>query len=64
MVGMKPLATHEDRYSAIGFMLLTKHDFRCVNVSNEARPWYAPIPLMPTPPNGNDSTANTIHIWY
>lgn len=39
-------------------MLLTKQDFRCVNVSNDSLPWYAPIPDIPTPPNGNDSTAN------
>lgn len=50
--------TYDDKYSAIGLMLFTKHDFLWVNVSNEACPWYAPIPLIPTPPNGNDSTKN------
>lgn len=45
------------RYSERELMLLTKHGFLCVNVSNECFPWYAPMPLMPTPPNGNDSTA-------
>ena len=29
----------------------------CVNVSNPQRPWYEPMPLAPTPPNGDHSSA-------
>lgn len=50
--------TYDAKNSAIGFKLLTKTDFLCENVSYEYFPWYEPIPLMPTPPNGNVSTKN------
>lgn len=50
--------SYDCKYSANGFIHFTKHDFLCVNTSNEAFPWYAPIPLIPTPPNGNDETVN------
>lgn len=36
--------------------LRIRQDFLCVKVSKLYFPWYAPIPLAPTPPNGNSST--------
>jgi hypothetical protein len=33
-----------------------------VKVSNPALPWYAPMPLDPTPPKGSSSTLSSIHM--
>lgn len=48
--------TYEEKDSPIMLKSFTKQLFRCVNVSNVCFPWYAPIPLRPTPPNGRFST--------
>lgn len=50
------LNTNPASFSPILLKLLTKQDFLCVNVSKEYFPWYAPMPLLPIPPNGSVST--------
>ena len=35
------------------FCFLRTHPFLCENASKEYLPWYEPIPLPPTPPNGS-----------
>lgn len=55
-------STHRPKCSMIGLKLRIKTLFLCVNVSKEYFPWYMPIPLSPTPPNGNVSTRQKIII--
>lgn len=56
VIRVNPINTYEASFSPKALKSLIRHDFLCENVSNEYLPWYAPIPLLPTPPNGSVST--------
>jgi hypothetical protein len=45
-------------------MLLARTDLRWLNESNEAFPWYAPVPLSPTPPKGKSGKINKNTQFY
>ncbi len=48
--------TYDAKFSPSRLKSFIKQDFLWVNESKEYFPWYAPMPLLPTPPNGSEST--------
>jgi hypothetical protein len=48
--------TYDASFSAIELKSLTRQLFLCVKVLKVYTPWYAPMPLWPTPPKGKVST--------
>ena len=52
-------STYDDNFSAMGLKSFTRQLFLCTNVLKLWIPWYAPIPLCPTPPNGSVSTVTS-----
>lgn len=50
------LLTYDAKFSPSRLKFFIKQDFLWVNESKEYFPWYAPMPLFPTPPNGKEST--------
>lgn len=52
-----------ESFSLIVSIFFTKHARLCVKASNVNFPWYEPIPLGPTPPNGSVSTKEGIQSY-